>query len=276
MMPSDLADGDYNHHIGAPQEQLSLDSLALQPPHYMPIFNDMFKSDLAPGGGRGPFSTAPAHVSSPLSSPMMDLSGSFGGGVMTEEEDQGEGDYIDHLQQPGNTKKRKVPSAHHHQSLHGSPDTHSILNGDSDEGLDRPAVAHGDADGDTTSSSLGVPALGVPKLRLRVTAATLAGLQYKELLKTRKRQLAAVLGATSHGDTLALDQALVASYPGVPGTKVITPKPSEYGLLRPVVRARRRKRSDNKENIVPGTMTTGFPLDKFTFECHSASELNTL
>ncbi|KAH9893543.1 hypothetical protein C8Q73DRAFT_697389 [Cubamyces lactineus] len=35
------------------------------------------------------------------------------------------------------------------------------------------------------------------------------------MLRSRKRQLAAVLGALAHGDTLALDQALSASYPFV-------------------------------------------------------------
>jgi hypothetical protein len=47
----------------------------------------------------------------------------------------------------------------------------------------------------------------------KLTAATLAGLQHKEQLKARKRQLAAVMGALSHGDTLALDQALSFNYP---------------------------------------------------------------
>ncbi|TFK69309.1 hypothetical protein BDN72DRAFT_619552 [Pluteus cervinus] len=53
--------------------------------------------------------------------------------------------------------------------------------------------------------------------RAKITAATLAGLQHKEMLKSRKRQLAAVLGALSLGDTLALDQALSASYPFLMG-----------------------------------------------------------
>lgn len=47
----------------------------------------------------------------------------------------------------------------------------------------------------------------------RMPGATLVGLQHKEMLKSRKRQLAAVLGALTHGDTLALDQALSAHYP---------------------------------------------------------------
>ncbi|KAI0640233.1 hypothetical protein C8Q77DRAFT_1153117 [Trametes polyzona] len=41
----------------------------------------------------------------------------------------------------------------------------------------------------------------------------LAGLQQKEMLRSRKRQLAAVLGALAQRDTVALDQVLSASYP---------------------------------------------------------------
>ncbi|KJA24338.1 hypothetical protein HYPSUDRAFT_200566 [Hypholoma sublateritium FD-334 SS-4] len=56
--------------------------------------------------------------------------------------------------------------------------------------------------------------------RGKLTAVTLAGLQHKEMHKSRKRQLAAVMGALSHGDKLALDQALSTNYPlvgGLPG-----------------------------------------------------------
>jgi len=48
----------------------------------------------------------------------------------------------------------------------------------------------------------------IVKARGKLAGAMVAGLQHKELLKARKRQLAAVMGVLSHGDTLALDQAL--------------------------------------------------------------------
>lgn len=161
------------------------------------------------------------------------------GEVEREDEECGEGgEYIDHLQQPGNTKKRKVPAnaaGRGHEP--GSP--HSLSAGDHDT----DEVGGGEDGGVTVRrshivddvyqphesyhqhSGLTVPDTGVfPTTqglsnihrvgrRGRVSAATLAGLQHKEMLKARKRQLAAVLGALSLGDTLALDQALSANYP---------------------------------------------------------------
>ncbi|KAJ3888196.1 hypothetical protein GG344DRAFT_54174 [Lentinula edodes] len=118
-----------------------------------------------------------------------------------EHSDRGDGDYID---QPGNAKKRKVPANTSH--LQGARDATS---GES-EAEDRDGTL-----------MIGIPTAGeggksaMPTIRhllgrrkTRLSAVTLAGLQHKETLKVRKRQLAAVLGALSLGDTLALDQAL--------------------------------------------------------------------
>ncbi|KAF8159853.1 hypothetical protein B0H34DRAFT_655742 [Crassisporium funariophilum] len=141
------------------------------------------------------------------------------GGVYGRDDDdgRGDGDYVDHLRQPGNTKKRKVPA-----NAGGSP--RGGLGGDGgrpDRDRDR------DRDRDHESSTTPPPVYPPPAFpgqlsllaqkRGKLTAATLAGLQHKELLKIRKRQLAAVMGALSHGDTLALDQALSASYPLIGG-----------------------------------------------------------
>lgn len=148
-----------------------------------------------------------------------------------EDENSGDGSYIDHLQQPGNTKKRKVPTAassrahaHSHRGLDGSGDEEdSPLS----EGRER-ITGHGGADlsgGDTfegagidaESTSGGASSSGASGAFRspsgRMSKITLAGLKHKETLKVRKRQLATVLGALSHGDTLALDQALSANYP---------------------------------------------------------------
>ncbi|PPQ72447.1 hypothetical protein CVT26_003776 [Gymnopilus dilepis] len=230
-----------------------------------------------------------------------------------QEDDRGrdDSDYVDHLRQPGNTKKRKVPA-------NASPRGNGLAEGRpgsplssylDDEGLDitesiedlqlqlhlqreremlerdrererdrdrdhyhrdrsrsredyspsrtnHPAYHHhsrsnssnsnpsnnhgytytGTTSNPTQSSSLIVPGTSpnsfhlstllmyppppypgqlemLKKKRGKLTAVTLAGLQHKEMLKTRKRQLAAVMGALSHGDTFALDQALAsASY----------------------------------------------------------------
>lgn len=142
----------------------------------------------------------------------VDLSGAGGQQHEEEEEDGGDGDYIDHLQQPGNTKKRKVP-ANMTGSAHGL-DESNVSGGEDDLG-ERGAPAGGRLDREYDTG--GAPPPGGPsgQRKGKLSRATKAGLQHKEMLKSRKRQLAAVLGALSHGDTLALDQALSANYPFV-------------------------------------------------------------
>jgi len=104
----------------------------------------------------------------------------------------------------------------------------------------------------------------------KLTAATLAGLQQKEMLKTRKRQLTAVLGALSHGDALALDQALSTNYP-LAGSGLEDLKNGELPRVRlsrrRVVRmARVARRHPRHPDQVP------FPVCNFSFVCPSASE----
>ncbi|KAI0653146.1 hypothetical protein C8Q70DRAFT_648594 [Cubamyces menziesii] len=156
-----------------------------------------------------------------------------------DDDESGEGDYVDHLQQPGNTKKRKVP-ANMSGSQHGH-DSGSTGSGAEDEPADRaiPTGRERDAEGGSAGIAGGGGGTGLGGgtgaglsfaaqaalvrgggglgggRRGRLTRATFAGLQHKEMLRSRKRQLAAVLGALAHGDTLALDQALSASYPFV-------------------------------------------------------------
>ncbi|KAJ7483308.1 hypothetical protein FB451DRAFT_1169914 [Mycena latifolia] len=141
---------------------------------------------------------------------------SYGG---EDEGEDGDDDGMEHLQQPGNTKKRKVPT-----NASASPG-HDL--GDAQEGEDEPAergIPTGRAD-----DALDVfqppssPFSGFGRRRGRPPPITLAGLQHKETLKSRKRQLAAVLGALSHGDTLALDQALSAHYPLGVGLENLAP-----------------------------------------------------
>ncbi|KAJ7066809.1 hypothetical protein B0H15DRAFT_925981 [Mycena belliarum] len=125
--------------------------------------------------------------------------------------EDGDDDGMEHLQQPGNTKKRKVPT-----NASASPG-HDV--GDSQSGEDEPTergIPTGRAeDAIDVFQPPASPFNGLGIRHGRPPAITLAGLQHKETLKSRKRQLAAVLGALSHGDTLALDQALSANYPFV-------------------------------------------------------------
>ncbi|KAF8623117.1 hypothetical protein AX17_007551 [Amanita inopinata Kibby_2008] len=197
-----------------------------------------------------------------------------------EDDEHEDGDYVDHLQQPGNTKKRKVPanvSISPRGDLDGSEQTQ-------DEGEER-GIPMGRVESDDselssaeryTSSShhytSSVSMLHHGARRGKLTAATLAGLQHKEMLKTRKRQLAAVLGALSHGDTLALDQALSVSYPF---DEIKSSEPPKIRLSkRRVIRlARLAKMNVERRKIGRGgeRLKKSFPACEFTFVCPSAT-----
>ncbi|KDQ06859.1 hypothetical protein BOTBODRAFT_60379 [Botryobasidium botryosum FD-172 SS1] len=197
----------------------------------------------------------------------------MGPGATSDEDEHNDGDYVDHLQLPGNTKKRKVPAAH------GLPP--SSTNGGSALPL-TPAGLIGDKSlqdalaaeimmsrisarmSEMDSAEGGVPAVA---RKSRTSPAALAGLKLKEVLKSRKRQLATVLGAISHGDTLVLDQALSARLPWF-GRNSSSSATSE----RP--RSRRRGRhipkSSSPHRASPPPVTC-FPESKFTYECPSAT-----
>lgn len=141
---------------------------------------------------------------------VLDLNAAYQLGKMGRSgKDQGEGDYTDHLQQPGNTKKRKVP-ANMSGAAQGREAEPPL--GAEDEILDSLALLNGRTNHSPDLSALPPSVTPTPR-KGKLTPSTLAGLQHKELLKHRKRQLAAVLGALSLGDTLALDQALSTHLP---------------------------------------------------------------
>ena len=189
------------------------------------------------------------------------------GARRAEDDEHGDGDYIDHLQQPGNTKKRKVP-ANASNSFRGFHDPNST------DGQEEPTdrgIPTGRSDYEVAEVFTPAPTFSMLcQRKSKLTAATLAGLQHKEMLKTRKRQLAAVLGALSHGDTLALDQALSANYPFA-GSGLEDLKNGELPRVRlsrrRVVRmARSARRHPRHPDQVP------FPVCDFSFVCASASE----
>ncbi|KAF8517927.1 hypothetical protein BU17DRAFT_49059 [Hysterangium stoloniferum] len=231
------------------------------PQYYMPMFNgvqDLFR----------------------MSAANDDRSSQYPGGFAVpvgpvDEEDHGDGDYVDHLQQPANTKKRKVPAAHHSTSDPlGSPAT---LGSDEADERARSMTAMGRSDNDDISDvapTLSPPAPPLVLRKNRTSAATLAGLQHKELLKTRKRQLAAVLGALSHGDTLALDQALSARYSNIgPLTgQNRTDGKENISRDRPDRRSNKRKTDGLALTLTsPESNSHGapFPSVEFTFVCPS-------
>lgn len=207
--------------------------------------------------------------------------GGRGGG--DEDDEHGDGDYIDHLQQPGNTKKRKVPVNVGNSPRGGGVDGEEVGAGggggreEMDRGIPTGRTEGGGGGGGSESAMEAYrPTAGqlglLGQKRGKLAAVTLAGLQHKEMLKSRKRQLAAVLGALSHGDTLALDQALSANYPFVPGGRFDDVKNVEMPRVRlskrttvRLARAMRIKRIPRHPDAVP------LPASEFTFVCPSAT-----
>ena len=226
------------------------------------------------------------------------INGPVADGSEGVDEDRSEGDYVDHLQQHGNTKKRKVPAnlsgggRHGHRGDTGSGDNSGADDDDGQGGFggsgglgeisrgiptgrpfeyDHPSQS--DDQGPLSPSSTSGSTLSLlPGRKPKMSAATRAGLQHKEVLKSRKKQLAAVLGALSHGDTLALDQALSARYPyGLPGElkgALVPPKTRLSKRKGPrILRELRAKNGDGPEDT-----GSGFPSGDFSFVHDSASE----
>lgn len=244
-------------------------SMALQS-YYMPIFGnvqDMLKDELDT-----------RHVD-PVD--FQSRSNDDGYRDRREEDGQDDGEYSDHLQHAGNTKKRKVP-------LNASSRLDEDKSGHStdEEAVDHRAVPVDGTGGRFEAYAAETLRPASPPVVIlrkgRLSRATAAGLQHKEILKSRKKQLAAVLGALSHGDTLALDQALSSSYPF---TKVAQPQFSGEadGISVRVRLSRRPSRQKaratkllSRSGKAPPLRTgrENLPIGKatFDFECDSASE----
>lgn len=123
----------------------------------------------------------------------------------------------------------------------------------------------------------------VLKARGKLTAAMIAGLQHKEMLKARKRQLQAVMGALTHGDSLALDQALSmagSAYPfggplALPSVKenVEDGKASQARIRRSRrVSVKLARAMTMKKPIPRHPDAIPLPASDFPFRCPSASK----
>ncbi|EIW79031.1 hypothetical protein CONPUDRAFT_91364 [Coniophora puteana RWD-64-598 SS2] len=222
--------------------------------------------------------------------------------------DQGAGgeDYLDHLQQPKNTKKRKVPAnaSSAAQGREAAPALVGVgVDVDDPTLLDPSATAHlgygsgsiatggrEDREGENglallssaaygVSTGMGVPGARGLRRQPRVSAATLDGLQHKELVRQRKRQLSAVLDALSLGDTFALDQALSSHIPFAPAFSTGNSNPdSKVHLSKrtgPRVSRTTRVLSDHHQDAEVEVEDEGRgavpPSGNFTFECSSAT-----
>jgi hypothetical protein len=199
----------------------------------------------------------------------LDLSAAYQLGKMgRSEEDQSEGDYTDHLQQPGNTKKRKVPA-----NISGAAQGREVEPqlGTEDEILDSLALLNGQANHSLDLSALPPSVTPTPR-KGKITPSTLAGLQHKELLKHRKRQLAAVLGALSLGDTLALDQALSTHLPFAGSMIRSDSNPPKVRLsCRPGPRLARAAKARTRTALMPLQKKPSFPTAQFVFTFSSAT-----
>ncbi|KAG1738882.1 uncharacterized protein EDB91DRAFT_439254 [Suillus paluster] len=200
----------------------------------------------------------------------LDLSAAYQLGKMGKsEEDQSEGDYADHLQQPGNTKKRKVP-ANMSGAAQGREAEPQL--GVEDEILDSLALLNGRADHGPHLLSALPSSVTQPPRKGKITPSTLAGLQHKELLKHRKRQLAAVLGALSLGDTFALDQALSTHLPFASSMIRSGSNPPKVRLsCRRVPRLARAAKALASAASMPPRKKPSFPTAQFSFTFSSAT-----
>lgn len=112
------------------------------------------------------------------------------------------GIYMDQFTHPGNTKKRKVPVTAHGRAsgVDGSSDVMP-----SEELADRSFLT----DRILTANAQYYPLnVLVRAKKSRMSRATKANLQMKEMLKSRRRQLAPVLGLLLQNDSLALEHSL--------------------------------------------------------------------
>ena len=124
---------------------------------------------------------------------------------------------LDQMQQQGNAKKRKVPA--HLSGSQMGPDSSDVHSGEEETPVERslPGLASPPGTPATAAAVEVAPeeepsgAETIGRLG-KMLPATMVGLRQKEMLKHRKRQLAAVLSAPMLGDSLALDQALMANY----------------------------------------------------------------
>jgi len=202
-----------------------------------------------------------------------DLSGAYKLGKMgRSDEDQSEGDYTDHVQQPGNTKKRKVP-VNMSGSAQGREAEPQL--GAEDEILDSLAQLNGRANHGLDLLATLPSSVTQPLRKGKITPSTLAGLQHKELLKHRKRQLVAVLGALSLGDTLALDQALSTHFPfasSMLSSNSDHPPKVRLSCRRGPRLARAAKASASTASAIAPKKKPSFPTTQFIFTFSSASE----
>lgn len=194
--------------------------------------------------------------------------------VSSREEEHSDADYLEHPRML--TKKRKVPVTNV-ASQPGEVLFASTTTAD-EEPEDIPPAARTPSDS-TEPDSNAVPATpSGPQKSNRHSRATYATLQLKELVRSRKRQLANVIGTLSHGDTLALDQALSSNHPW----SKISLTDSGFSAQPRQLRRSRRRVVRGVHGVAPPDVVrsrnTGkrvtFPHCNFTIKFPNASEFS--
>ncbi|KAH9066559.1 hypothetical protein EDB87DRAFT_1586808 [Lactarius vividus] len=184
------------------------------------------------------------------------------------------GDHLDQMPQQGNAKKRKVPA--HLSGSQMGPDSSDVHSGEEEPPVER--VLPGFASPTGTPASVAATTAGVASdeepsgaatagRRGKVLPATMVGLRQKEMLKHRKRQLAAALSAPLLGDSLALDQALLANYTLLNENSTGV---NRHARLKSRLMRRRASRVVRRRRAPPAPPASSptrriFPDDEFTF-----------
>lgn len=237
-------------------------SSSLAPKSYYPVFNNL--QDSVFNKEIDTFQVEPSDLERRIN----DLSFSDSRDELAE----GETDYADHLQQPGNNKKRKVPV-----TAHSRPDAEKPGSPGEEEDFSDRLFLPDRRDMGYENMSPGSP-IPLASRSGRISRATHAALQLKELLKSRKHQLANVLGSLSGGDTFALDQALSSNYYTF---SKISQDQSGGAADQPPIRLSRRpiRRWVREARAIPDIdrdSSIRFPERPFTFKCISASEFHAI
>jgi hypothetical protein len=199
--------------------------------------------------------------------------------VVPDDDDQLESDYVDHLQLPANTKKRKVPGLNRPSSLSGDaisgvglglslPDMEQAVSEGALQLAAHRLLVDGPEEFDSLQLTMHVPLSDLPRRNSRESLVTRAALQQKSLISTRKKQFAAVLDDFPESGSLALEQALSARYPQLEALFDI--KQSLY------------LRNSKKVNLKPTTPQMAsaqylddkvkVPTSEFTFSCPCTSK----
>jgi hypothetical protein len=206
--------------------------------------------------------------------------------AVQDHDEQLESDYVDHLQLPTNTKKRKVPSLNRSTAISG--DSVSSLSGAAlglsisepnsplNEGALQLAahrlLADGPHDIDGLNSTIHPgTTVDVPLKYGRESIIARAIKLHKAIISTRKKQFAAVLKAGSESDSLALELALLAKYPQLDG--------AYESKTTTIYRNSRKTMTKNKINqsisFSSGATAGIAPSGQFTFACPCSSKYNS-